>query len=277
MKKRFIFLFLAVLSILSYSVFYFITSHVNQAEKVTQLTNAASIPIQPQDMQIVALGDSLTEGVGDITEKGGYIPYLQTFLEGEEDIKTVQFDNFGVKGFRSDQLLQKVRTVEVQAAIKESDMVIVTIGGNDMMKVVRENITNLTKNDFLVQRELFEENLSSVIEVIRNENDNIHIVLVGLYNPFHKWFPEIEEMNEVVIEWNESSQEILEQYPDTYFVDIMKLFENVEEELLYTDYFHPNNRGYEIIAGKVYEEVEKDVIEQVVEQKWLVQKQEEFN
>ncbi|WP_338447924.1 SGNH/GDSL hydrolase family protein [Niallia oryzisoli] len=276
MKKRLIFLFLAILSIFSCIGIYFIATNVDKAEKTNQFIKAAPAVVQPQNVKIVALGDSLTEGVGDITEKGGYLPYLQSLLEEKRNIKEVDFENFGIKGYRSDQLVKKVENKDVLAAIKGADMVIMTIGGNDMMKVVRENITSLKKGDFTAQRDLFKENLSAILEVIKSENPDIHIVLVGLYNPFHKWFPDIEEMNEVVSDWNVTSQEILAQYPDTYYVEIMSLFENDEEELLYTDYFHPNNRGYELIAGKVYEELEKDAIEEVIEQKWLVQQQGEL-
>ena len=37
--------------------------------------------------------------------------------------------------------------------------------------------------------------------------------------------------------------------------DIMDVFENTEEDLFYTDYFHPNNKGYEFIAQEVYGEL----------------------
>src|SRR5690606_38215652 len=46
------------------------------------------IPVDffPQVYKIVAIGDSLTQGVGDSTKRGGYIPYLQEYLEAEKGI-----------------------------------------------------------------------------------------------------------------------------------------------------------------------------------------------
>ncbi|MCQ6277460.1 SGNH/GDSL hydrolase family protein [Bacillus sp. V3B] len=277
MKKIFIFLFLAILLLISCIGLYLIIKGENHSEKATSLTlkEPAPVTLTPQDLTIVAAGDSLTEGVGDTTQNGGYLPYLQILLEDQKDINQTTFYNFGVKGNRSDQLLKKVQTDEVKTAIRDADMVIVTIGGNDMMKVVRENIASLEKTDFDEQKKLFERNLNLTIDIIKQENETGHIVLVGLYNPFHKWFPEIKEMNEIVNEWNEASQAILSQYSNTYFVDIINVFENEEEELLYTDYFHPNNRGYELIAEEVFEELSEDAIDRLVEQKWIVQKQEE--
>ena len=234
-------------------------------------------PFIPQDLNLVALGDSLTEGVGDSTDSGGYIPYLQSLLEDEKEINKITFSNLGVAGSRSDQLLKSVQTEEVKTAVQEADLVIVTIGGNDMMKVVQENLTSLNKADFEEQKGLFEKNLNSMIKTIRQENVDSYIVLVGLYNPFNRWFPDIKEMNEVVNEWNEGSQKVLFQYPNTHFVDIMKVFENAEENVLYTDYFHPNNKGYEFIAHEVYLKLAGKNLKQLVEQKYYVQKEEENN
>src|SRR3954470_6477752 len=214
MKKTFIFLFLAILLLIVCSGVYLIINKENHSERATSLTlkEPAPITFAPQDLTIVAAGDSLTEGVGDTTESGGYLPYLQMLLEDEKDINQTTFYNFGVSGNRSDQLLKKVQTDEMKTAIRDADMVIVTIGGNDMMKVVRKNIANLKKTDFEEQQKIFEHNLKLTIDIIRQENETGHIVLVGLYNPFHKWLPDIKEMNEVVSECNEESQAILSQY-----------------------------------------------------------------
>jgi lysophospholipase L1-like esterase len=281
MKKSFIFLFLflAIFSLIIGSWLFFTKKGgiYLENETVQTMQEQEMPPFVPQDLNLVALGDSLTEGVGDSTDSGGYIPYLQALLEAEKEINKTTFSNFGVAGSGSDQLLKSVQTEEVKTAVQEADLVIVTIGGNDMMKVVQENLTSLNKVDFEEQKGLFEKNLHSMIKTIRQENVDSYIVLVGLYNPFNQWFPDIKEMNEVVNEWNEGSQKVLFQYSNTHFVDIMKVFENAEENLLYTDYFHPNNKGYEIIAQEVFLELAGNNLKQLVEQKYYVQKEEENN
>ena len=57
----------------------------------------------------------------------------------------------------------------------------------------------------------------------------------------------------------------------------MKVFENAEENVLYTDYFHPNNKGYELIAQEVYLELAGNNLKQLVEQKYYVQQEEGNN
>src|SRR5699024_317153 len=53
----------------------------------------------PQNLKITTLGDSLTKGVGDETDNSGYVGLIEDNLENEIDI-----DNFGISGYRSDQL-----------------------------------------------------------------------------------------------------------------------------------------------------------------------------
>ena len=233
-------------------------------DKQTALSIKKDLPPEfvPKEINIVSVGDSLTEGIGDSTKKGGYVPYLKEMLEMDKGIKDANIVNYGVKGNRSDQLLKKLGTYEVKTALNKADIVIVTIGGNDVMKVVRENFTNLHVSAFEKQKAVYEENLLTMINNIRKENHNSIIVLIGLYNPFNSWFANISEFNEVIDNWNNTSKKILAQYTDTYFVKVDDIFLEGGEQLLYTDYFHPNDKGYELIAGRVHDTLTDDVFNQ---------------
>lgn len=207
----------------------------------------------PRQINIVAAGDSLTEGIGDSTKRGGYLPYLEELIEKEKNIREVRMDNFGIKGNKSSQLIDRIKSEEVRTSIRESDMVILTIGGNDVMKVVRENFTQLELDPFNVERSNYEKRLVTILNEIRSINNETMVVLVGLYNPFYKWFTDIEEMNDIIDEWNSVSRSIVARYPSAYFVEIGDIFQTEEENLLYTDQFHPNDRGYELMAQRIFE------------------------
>ncbi|KAB2338949.1 SGNH/GDSL hydrolase family protein [Cytobacillus depressus] len=245
--------------------------HFNQA-KQTALTTKTEPPEDfiPHDITIVSAGDSLTEGVGDSTNSGGYIPYLKEKLEDNRGISSAHFFNFGVKGNRSDQLLTRLNSSKIKTAVREADMVIVTIGGNDMMQVVRENFSNLKFRAFHKQKQKYIENLEEVINKLRKDNPDGIIVLVGLYNPFLKWFANISELNVIIDEWNKTSKKTLAKYPNTYFVEIDDLFQKNSEELLYTDYFHPNDKGYELIANRVYETLKEGALNKITERFYTV-------
>lgn len=244
---------------------------LNQA-KQTALTAKNELPEDfiPHDITIVSAGDSLTEGVGDSTNRGGYIPYLKDKLEHNKGINEAHFYNFGVKGNRSDQLLSRLDSKKVESAIGKANMVIVTIGGNDMMKVVREHFSQLNFQAFEKQRLIYRENLDEVVSKIRDENPDSMVVLVGLYNPFLNWFANINEMDQIVDEWNKTSKEILGKYPNTYFVEIDDIFQEKAEELLYTDYFHPNDKGYKLIADRVYATLEAEALNEISKKLYTV-------
>jgi len=247
--------------------------------KETALVVKEEVPADfiPQEIKIVSVGDSLTEGVGDSTNRGGYVPYLKEMLKLDRGVKDAEIDNFGVKGNRSDQLLKKLGTKKVKEAVKEADIIIVTIGGNDVMKVVRENFASLTLGAFENQKRIFEQNLQDVINKVRKDNKHSAIVLVGLYNPFNTWFANINEINEIIEDWNEGSKRILAEYPYTYFVNIEDIFLEGGEDILYTDYFHPNDKGYELMAGRVHETLSTDVLNRSYLKAFAAEKEENAN
>ncbi|WP_286183531.1 SGNH/GDSL hydrolase family protein [Bacillus sp. ISL-55] len=266
MLKKFTFLYVALTMIMilgSCSQFENLQKGNFNKVKETGLEFKEALPPSffPKDLHIVAAGDSLTQGVGDSTNTGGYIPYLAQQLENEKTIKNANFENFGVRGNRTDQLLKRLKNKNVQSSIEEADLIILTIGGNDLMKVVKENFSSLKLNHFQVEQKLFAMHLQEIFLAIRNQNQEAPIVLVGLYNPFYNWFADVKEMNLIVDEWNGQSLSIVEQDGNAYFVDIHDIFLNNEENLLYTDYFHPNDRGYQLIADRIYDILDEQVID----------------
>ncbi|TMU88329.1 GDSL family lipase [Bacillus sp. BHET2] len=206
----------------------------------------------PKNLKVVSVGDSLTQGVGDSTKKGGYVPYLENQLETLDGVKDAQFHNYGVRGNRTDQLLKKLKKADVKASIQDSDLVMITIGGNDVMKIFRENLSHLELEVFQGEKRQYQLRLQEIIETVRSYNPDAGIVLLGLYNPFNTWFSDIEEVNQVIHNWNEASQEILSGYDKTLFVKIEDLFIDTGDTLLYDDYFHPNDEGYKLIADRMF-------------------------
>jgi len=207
----------------------------------------------PLSIKVVSIGDSLTQGIGDVEEKGGYIPYLKNKLENNRSIKEAEFSNFGVKGNRTDQLMKRLGQEKIKNSIREADIVIITIGGNDVMKVFRENIMGLHVRMFLDAEKGYSQRLTDIIDTIISYNNDTDIFLVGIYNPFIRWFSDLKEMDVIVNSWNDSSSSVISKYNQTSFVPVDDIFRNQVESLLYTDYFHPNNEGYKLIADRIYE------------------------
>jgi lysophospholipase L1-like esterase len=210
----------------------------------------------PKHIKIVSIGDSLTKGVG--SELNGYIDFLQNDMEQLKGVKKAEFHNFGVKGNRTDQLLKRLQSPYIRQHIEEADMVIITIGGNDIMQVIKDNLLGLKLAKFASAEEGYRERLKQILATIREYNDTAAIILVGIYNPFIKWFSDIHEMDLIVSNWNKASAETAAEFDGIVFVPVDDIFKNKEESLLYTDYFHPNSRGYELIAKRIFEYLKKE-------------------
>lgn len=261
----------------------FLLSSCTQADGIQlhtekKLTAKAFKPIPtdffPRKLTVLSAGDSLTEGVGDSTEKGGYLPYLKMMLEKEKGIKEVDFHNYGVKGNKTTQLLKRLQSESLKKEVKKADMIILTIGGNDIMEVIRENISNLQLSAFEKGKSSYISHLTQIFDTIQQENPHASIVLVGLYNPFEKWFSNVEEMNQIVGDWNKAGQTVVANFPNAYFVDIEDLFFHSKENLLYTDYFHPNDKGYKLIAERLHESLDERAIPDLEKRSYMVMKEE---
>lgn len=204
-----------------------------------------------KETHVTAVGDSLTQGVGDSQGEGGYVGILDRTVNEKKQL--VKFDNYGVRGNRTDQLLDRLDNEDVSSAIEDSDIVLITIGANDIMKVVRENITDLSFKAFVKERVGYEQRLRDIFDKIQEINPDAEIYLLGFYNPFEKYFDDIEELDTIVEEWNSTGTAVADDYEGITFIPMDDLFSDpdTDEELIADDNFHPNDLGYKRMAKRV--------------------------
>lgn len=227
------------------------------------LENARNIFVQ-NDLHITAMGDSLTQGVGDNTDNGGYVGILEDSLNQNSDTtaETVQIDNFGKRGNRTEQLLERMEKEEIQESIRQADIVLITIGANDVMKIIKDNVASLDYQQFVEAQNEYEQNLREIFIKTKELNPDAEIHLLGVYNPFDKYFNHIPELNQIVSDWNRISKEVLSEFNNTEFIPIRDIFETAEEDILWEDNFHPNEVGYKRMAERVLEYIREDIEQQ---------------
>ncbi|MGF2615774.1 SGNH/GDSL hydrolase family protein [Rossellomorea aquimaris] len=216
-----------------------------------------------KDMKVVSIGDSLTQGVGDETGNGGYVGILNnTFQENEINIK---IDNFGKRGNRTDQLLKRLEEKEVADSIAQADVVLITIGANDIMKIVKSNLIDLKMETFEKEKRGYRERLKKIFNKVNEYNPDAQIYLIGFYNPFEGYFGNISELEMVMKSWNAAGKSVTEEFENVNYIPTADLFQDSTLELLADDYFHPNINGYKLIAKRVLEHVEEIELEAEVE------------
>ncbi|MEO2078441.1 MAG: SGNH/GDSL hydrolase family protein [Bacillus sp. (in: firmicutes)] len=221
--------------------------YAGKPEKVPERTTEKTVVKSKKGLNIVALGDSLTRGTGDETGKG-YVGVLMDEIK-EKTKGPVQLTNLGINGQRSDQLRKQVQEKEVGRQIEKADLVLVTIGGNDLFRG-GQALMDFGTDDVATIEKKYLENLKAIFEQIRKNNPDANVFFIGLYNPFID-LDQGKEMSKVVRHWNYDSAEISAAYPKIVFVPTFDIFELKVNDYLYSDKFHPNSKGYRLIAERV--------------------------
>ncbi|GFH40109.1 SGNH/GDSL hydrolase family protein [Pseudolactococcus insecticola] len=236
-------------------------------------------------LNYVAIGDSLTEGVGDQTVQGGFVPLLARSIGDKYDVNVIS-QNFGVSGNTSTQIYARMTkqatkqtdTLDgeyslktVQKAIKKADLITLTVGGNDVMKVIRTNLDNLSEKSFVKPAKTYQKEITAIFDKIRAVNPDVPVYVIGIYNPFYLNFPDITQMQDVINNWNDATKASVEAQDKMYFVPVNDLLYQgisgsqgitsndgdsttiTNDALFEEDHFHPNNIGYQIISDAVFD------------------------
>ncbi len=258
--------------------FFLVNWLLPSAEPVMTKPSASA---KKKKVTYVAIGDSLTKGVGDSTNQGGFVPLLAQSLTNETGLEFKAI-NYGVSGNTSSQILSRMQEKkEIRKDLKQAQLLTITVGGNDLRKAILEDTSNLDLDRFEKASKTYEKNLKQIIELARKDNPDLPVYVVGIYNPLYLNFPDLTELQTLVDQWNQRTEEILSAYQGVYFVPINDLLykgidgksgvteselgkETVTNDALYDeDSFHPNHTGYEIMKEAVLEKIH------ATEKKWF--------
>lgn len=250
MKKNLIYLFIFLILILTtiISLSFIIPS----AKPLLNQNNPNIENYFGKSFEVIGLGDSLTEGVGDDSGLGGYLPLVEKSLENYYDVSVINTLNYGKNGNRVPQLTKRiVESPEIQENIINADIIILTIGGNDLLKVLKDNIFATPSWDtFEIAKEEYIVNLNTLYQTIRNLNKTSPIYHLGIYNPFYQNFQEVTEIQEMVDNWNLSTETFITEQDNVIFVPINNIIYSESNILSDEDSFHPNLTGYQMIANE---------------------------
>lgn len=234
-------------------------------EAVFQLNRAPNKNEDAEPIQYMAFGDSLTRGIGDETKMYGYSGRLAEKLERWPAITEVELDNRGKNGRRSDQLLALLQKGHYDEELPEADFMTMTLGGNDVMKVVKSDLFSLKKEMFDKELINFTQRYRDIIAEIRARNSEAPILLIGFYNPFSIITDEYTPFETIVNEWNDTIQQIALDDINACFVPISDLFVTNAGMVYHTDFFHPSASGYDQMTERIIEYMKLCDIEEMSE------------
>lgn len=197
---------------------------------------------------ILILGDSLAKGTGD--EKGlGFSGYFLNYWKTKTS-KEIKTNNLAINGDVSSGLLNVIQEPQTLADIKGSNMIFISIGGNEISKLKNTDITSSTTKLKDIE-DTYLTNLKSIFKIIRTNNPSSMVVFIGLYNPFGKELTSYKVS--ILNEWNYQSQQLVSLDSNALFIPTYDLFKYNTENYLAADNFHPNGAGYEAISDRIVE------------------------
>ncbi|MDF2685251.1 MAG: conserved repeat protein [Clostridia bacterium] len=239
-----------------------------------------------------ALGDSIAVGVGGIAIPPvnplnsedtfyGYTDMLRDHLDNIYD--KVTFNDEAKSGLTSKDLLLSLSNPKIYSAIKNADIITVSIGGNDILQTIIQfgisnpeiidklmNKAELTKEDIIIVNSLIIElgnNLNSfifnwynIINTIRNSiHSTAEIYVNNLYNPFKPEDPLYAYADMFIQGINDGiDNEYLNELYNYKIADVYTKFNgyNNDNKILVHDiysidpdlcFLHPTEKGYEFI------------------------------
>jgi lysophospholipase L1-like esterase len=194
----------------------------------------------------VALGDSLTVGVGAALFSPGFVQRYQRFAMDElHDLVYVQ--THAHPGFQTADVLLELKNDLVREQLQSADIITITAGGNDLIEAARKYQDDKNEDDFSSALKKCMENYHKImneIKVLKKESINPYIIrLVDLYNPLPQ-----DPLAEKWIKKFNSQLKGFVKAPFVSVAQIEKVFKGHETQYLSLDGVHPNDFGYEKIA-----------------------------
>jgi lysophospholipase L1-like esterase len=201
-----------------------------------------------QQIVPIILGDSLGRGTGDETGLGIGGRFVDELRR--RHVSTKNIVNIAVNGARTRDLVQQLTSHNVQELVAQSNVIIVSIGGNDLWgdnnwrNAVPPN-PGKVMNDVLA-------NLEQSIRSIRGANPTARIFVIGLYNPFVTT-PFGKMLAPFVNRWNALLVQRFAGDPNVVVVQTSDIF--AYRDRLSLDRFHPNDEGYSLIARRIADDI----------------------
>ncbi|KPN79729.1 SGNH superfamily hydrolase [Apilactobacillus kunkeei] len=289
MKKILKFLLFLILVFGVAGISYQVYSNVRHNAKITNVNKNKKV-------SFVALGDSLTQGVGDPKKTGGYVSRTKQALN-KKGYKHVTTFNYGIAGQRSDQIDKRVQNnvKGLSSSLKKANIIVLTVGGNDLLQSLQSNALVDGKDKFnsrMKQASItYQAKVNKLMNDIRKENKKAPIYVFGIYNPIYVYFANVNVINQYVDKYNQITSGVVLRNKKAHFVgitplsygqykskaqkeklvessdevsfnplDILKLDDAKGELNNYIspdDHFHPNNKGYNYMTDRLVSQLFK--------------------
>lgn len=150
--------------------------------------------------------------------------------------------------------------------------------------------------DVAAAQQTYTASLNKLLQAVRRQNPHAPIFVMSIYNPVYTYFPDVDTINDSIAKWNATTAEVTRGYRQAYFVDINHLMSwgqyktagqrrqlvqkeeqanqgkvtqarllnimknkdhNLNQYISTEDNFHPNHRGYQQMADRLFQAMQR--------------------
>ncbi|WP_242363359.1 SGNH/GDSL hydrolase family protein [Limosilactobacillus antri] len=150
--------------------------------------------------------------------------------------------------------------------------------------------------DVAAAQQTYTTSLNKLLQAVRKQNPRVPIFVLSIYNPVYTYFPDVDTINDSIAKWNTTTAQVTRGYQPAYFVDINHLMSwgqyktadqrrqlvqkeqqanqgkvsqarllnimknkdhNLNQYISTEDNFHPNHRGYEQMADRLFQTMQQ--------------------
>lgn len=215
---------LITILLIGIGAFYGIKTWENQKNDLNQPQKSVQ---KVSHINLVALGDSLTEGAGDEKNMKGYSGRIAKKIRAQYNV-SVTVSNFGKAGDRSDQIKKRLDTQQkFQKRLQKANVIVMTSGGNDLQQLLLKNVLATSPKTLSAAvkagQQSYQQKLSALIKDIRSYNSDAPIFIFGNYNPLYVHFADRSDFNDDVKLFNNINAQAAKEAGNAYFVSIFNL------------------------------------------------------
>lgn len=232
----------------------------------------------------ISLGDSLAAGINFEEKQGlGFSDYVAEYIQREEKLNYYT-KNFSVSGYKTSNLINDIKNnitrtvnnkkISIQDLISDSDIITVSIGANDFISTLQKskdsnfslasinNFTSLSKSELIDAIDDTIPKIEETIELIKRYNRKADIILLGFYNPIPILYTLKPKIIDGVFTYGNKEITKMASREKIYSVQFYEEFKNSSSKYLPNKLnIHPSEEGYKVMADKVIEVINKNIIE----------------
>lgn len=220
-------------------------------------------------LNYVALGDSVAAGRNPYgVDDYGYTDYIYDYLKGKDKLNN--YVNYAVSGYTISNVMDDInynkivkvngKNIGIKKALRESDLVTISIGANDLLNGMSLSSIPL----ILTDRTATTQHINSIIDKIEDLLELVKkyakgdIIVVGYYNPLPNLTKYKQGINEI-IDYVDIEYVNLCNSMDIHYVKISDVIASNKDYLPNSLDIHLSKTGYEAISKEVIETIENKV------------------